>query len=287
MKSFLLAISLYLFCCTGVWAQSQAGQRANTTQHNTSTNPGVVLPSFSTANRLAIDSPATGLMVFDSTVQACYYYDGDHWQQLVNASKLKEVEASLCAMKSWFTIQQRLDYGETPWDIYKCDHHLLDSLYGKTYQGGLLAYLDTTDGTGLIAAPSDLVYFHTPWSTVNTVTGANKTAIGTGRSNTTTIVYGPALYAAYICDTLTLHGYTDWFLPAKDGLMALRTNLYLRGLGGFSTVAYWSSSEAITTQWSLPTNNKDNAWALDFGNNVGGDLAKNNQFRVRAVRAFE
>ncbi|MCJ7447915.1 MAG: hypothetical protein MUO72_09490 [Bacteroidales bacterium] len=37
----------------------------------------------------------------------------------------------------------------------------------------------------------------------------------------------------------------DWFLPSLDELSAMRTELYLYGIGGFSTLTYWSSSESF------------------------------------------
>ena len=70
------------------------------------------------------------------------------------------------------------------------------------------------------------------------------TAIGTGSQNTIDIVnancspYYPK--AANICDTLTLGGYSDWFLPSKDELNAMYLNigqgnaLGLGNIGGFT-----------------------------------------------------
>ena len=50
------------------------------------------------------------------------------------------------------TSQGLLDNGEEPIDIFQIGFPI-DSLLGKTYKGGLLAYLDTLVGKGLITTP--------------------------------------------------------------------------------------------------------------------------------------
>jgi len=49
----------------------------------TSNNKGILIPRMTSAEREAIVHPATGLMVFDSTEVAFWYYNGSNWQQLV------------------------------------------------------------------------------------------------------------------------------------------------------------------------------------------------------------
>ena len=46
----------------------------------TSNSKGLLIPRLSTAQRTGISSPPIGLMVYDSTAQTFFYYDGSAWQ---------------------------------------------------------------------------------------------------------------------------------------------------------------------------------------------------------------
>src|SRR3989339_813494 len=176
------------------------------------------------------------------------------------------------------TVQQRLDTNETPKQIYDSGIPL-DSLYGKTYQGGLIFHLNTTTGEGLVAAPTDQSTGE--WGCVGIeITGADGTAIGTGAQNTLDIIAGCATagIAAKLCADLVLNTYDDWFLPSKDELNAMYTNLQLSDFGGFADDYYWSSSEY----------DNDYAWGqLFFDLGIQNDPNKYSTLYVRAVRAFQ
>ncbi|MDR3302599.1 MAG: DUF1566 domain-containing protein, partial [Spirochaetaceae bacterium] len=108
------------------------------------------------------------------------------------------------------------------------------------------------------------------------------TAVGTGKRNTQIIVafcrnIGELDRAAELCDALEVNGYDDWFLPSKDELNLMYTNLKQKGLGEFSNSWYWSSSQGSTY----------GSWYQDFSNGSQYvSLGKHNTYSVRAVRAF-
>src|SRR6478736_3832368 len=51
----------------------------------TSNSKGLLIPRLTTTQRGAIVSPAKGLIVYDSTSQVIFYYDGAVWQGVSNS----------------------------------------------------------------------------------------------------------------------------------------------------------------------------------------------------------
>jgi uncharacterized repeat protein (TIGR02543 family) len=105
--------------------------------------------------------------------------------------------------------------------------------------------------------------------------------IGSGMNNTQLIVtaVGPGDYASKLCSDLSYGGYDDWFLPATDELNMMYKNLKKNGLGGFSNLGYWSSSE-----YPWPEANNGRFQYFSDGTIMSG--TKGGTRSVRAVRAF-
>ena len=163
---------------------------------------------------------------------------------------------------------------------------------GDLAHGGIVAYIlqsgdvgyDANVQHGLIAAPTNQSY-GVEWGCYGTlISGADGTAIGTGSQNTADILAGcsETNIAAYLCDTLTLGGYNDWFLPSKDELNKLYENigqgnaLGLGNVGGFASGIYWSSTESGSAY----------AWTQGFYYGLQPGNYKYGSNYVRAVRAF-
>ena len=145
--------------------------------------------------------------------------------------------------------------------------------YDKGYYSSGWRYLE--------AAPVSTEWTEKEWGSYGTKIGGTIWSIGTGQSNTTTIVtwlnsHSETGKAAQLCDDLVYGSYSDWFLPSLIELKRMHTNLKLFGVGGFADDLYWSSSEL----------NASIAWSLHFRAEYQDFTSKNDTVRVRAARAF-
>ncbi len=191
-----------------------------------------------------------------------------------------------CENFNFSQVQVLLDGGRTPQELY-AGNLPLDSLYGKRYAGGIIFYLDTADGTGLVAATEDQsgriawgcsgtdimgIANNQDFSVPDpeTAVGAR---IGDGAANTDAILAEctEAGIPAALCRNLG----ADWFLPSRGELNLMYTNLQLNGHGGLSDY-YWSSTEG----------NASVAWPQNFDDGAQVFNVKTNNAYVRAAKAF-
>jgi hypothetical protein len=151
---------------------------------------------------------------------------------------------------------------------------------GDTYQGGIIFYLSGTypNQRGLVCAQNDQGT-SVPWYSQGYIYyGTTSNAIGSGSTNTSSLVsiLGNGFYAAKFCDDLILNGFDDWFLPSRDELGLMYTNLKNNGFGNFTTASYWSSSECDYL----------NAYTQYFSSGRQSCNNKFHSYSIRAVRSF-
>jgi len=216
-----------------------------------STTKGFLPPRMTEVQRIAINSPVQGLMIYCTNCGANgepEYYNGSSWVNLAGNATAAGI--------------------------------------GSVYQGGILAYYlvfgdpgyDPTTPHGLIAASSDQSSSIIWWNGVyaNPVTAL---AIGTGLANTNAIInsQGPTQtnYAAGIAQAYTIGSYSDWYLPSKDELNKLYLNRV--AIGGFGSDIYWSSSAF----------NYSTTYVQNFGNGgMYNEFSNGSGIHVRAIRTF-
>jgi hypothetical protein len=149
---------------------------------------------------------------------------------------------------------------------------------GNQYQGGTIFYLDNTGQHGLVVTSLT----ENPaqgWGCFLTDIPETSATFGAGQTNTAAILAhcSEPNIAARLCDNLATGGYTDWFMPSKDELQLVYTNLHQHGMGGFVNHTYWTSTEHSPSY----------AWEIDFANGVAQRGSKGNSYqKVLAVRAF-
>jgi hypothetical protein len=182
-----------------------------------------------------------------------------------------------------------------PEEGFNCGGNELSANIGDTVYGGIVFYIDSTGQHGLVAALSDLEEQYKWGCYGESVEGADGIEIGTGLQNTIDIVNSNCMLVDFfseVIDGSTVYtysepyegqtaagaayehesgGYDDWYLPSKDELYEMYSNI-----GGPISGSYWSSSEYYNYL----------VWFVNFYSGSTLSLNKYRSYRVRVIRAF-
>ncbi len=156
---------------------------------------------------------------------------------------------------------------------------------GDFHEGGVIFYLDSTGEHGLVTTIIDQG-FNIQWGCPSLLSfGAKGLELGTGAQNTLDVVtacHTPNI-AASLCDTLTLNGYEDWFLPSRDELDSLFQH---HEIVSETATEYHGSVLHDGEYWSSSHYQDNTVWIqhLSEGNQSGA--LKDKEFYVRAIRSF-
>ena len=149
---------------------------------------------------------------------------------------------------------------------------------------GIVFYVTNGGLHGLEAAPAG--WNGSPadpasvWSNVDSIeigAASQGTAIGTGLANSNAIISqsGHTSSAAKLCRDYKGGGKTDWFLPSKDEIFQINTQI--AAVAGMTDNPYWCSTESDNRY----------GYSVNIIGNSAGDCAKYlNTNRIHPVRAF-
>ncbi|TKC02362.1 arabinofuranosidase catalytic domain-containing protein [Pedobacter cryotolerans] len=200
------------------------------------------------------------------------------------------VSANLTGLSSGTTYYARPYATNTLGTTYGTEISFSHLAIGMSFRGGKVAYIYQPSDPGyvegevhgIIAANGDLGLGNFGCS--GTVLGATATALGTGATNTATIITAcPTAAAASKANNYSVVDggvtYSDWYLPSINELRKLWDSRAV--VGGYATVRYWSSTESVV----IPSGS---AQVIIFNTGLITDAySKNNSTpNVRAIRYF-
>ena len=329
MKKLLPFFSIFLFFilhfsfCINLSAQGVAisisGNPADISAmlDVSSITKGVLIPRLTEVQKLAITSPATGLLIYQTNdTIGFWYFNGTIWVQAIGPIGPTGADGANGAtgVGTAGTTGATGLTGETgatgltgatgatgatgvtgpsggpigPTGPTGGFTHYVGELYG----GGVVFYVDNTDH-GLICSMIDLSTAQA-WSNVDTtLIGATAQSDWDGQGNTNAIITqsGHTSSAAKLCDDYTnvdygTGAYSDWYLPSCGELNHLWNNIYqvqkaLDSDGNGATTAIVRLDYWSSAEWNFYL-----AWVFGADNGIPYYHSKTDTYHVRAVRAF-
>ena len=151
---------------------------------------------------------------------------------------------------------------------------------GDTYEGGTIFYLDGTGG-GMVVHPGNVGGVE-QWGDTNHTVGTSD-LVGSGAANTAAIIAHATANSYTAAASLTVgtfNNFSDWYLPSKEEVQAIFTNLPTATIQGWiSTFPVWSSTEHFN-------NTSHRAYARNTNQTTPYGYAKTVGLYVMPIRNF-
>ncbi|MEA4859956.1 MAG: chitobiase/beta-hexosaminidase C-terminal domain-containing protein, partial [Sphaerochaeta sp.] len=255
-------------------------------------------PTFSSEGGSYVD--AVGILISSTASGATFYYTTDGNPPTTSSNEYSAYVPITDSTTSTVLQAMATYLGMTNSEVMSATY-TITSLYpvGSTGPaGGVIFHVNAdpsiTDWKYLEAAAADeatMLKFVGNNGTYNIGEGARGTAIGTGKTNTRTIVDVMASVEGYIaagaadvCDTKSVIfesiTYDDWFLPSRDELLSMYQQR--EAIGGFVT----TGDTAIHGYFSSTEESQNFATGVVFSTGEAWTRDKSGECHVRAIRSF-
>jgi len=184
------------------------------------------------------------------------------------------VSSAVYTVVPYITIEGRRVYSERE---FQFTTEAQIDIIGDIGPGGGIIFYDDGSGGGMEVYPTD---WTAEWGGYSESVMFCETNFGEGQENTDQIIAQTTDVgnAARLCDSCTIGGMTDWFLPSKDELQLIYTALVQTGLVQAEYENYWSSSNNGSSQSS--------SYAMHLGLGVWTQHLRYHSFYVWPVRVF-
>ncbi len=152
---------------------------------------------------------------------------------------------------------------------------------GDFFAGGIIFFIEPGTNHGLVAHTRDM---NATWGLSGTLAGAAYSYNGSENTDKIVALAGQGNYAAYICDTMTFQGYSDWYLPSIDELFSLfKESFILNKILGNDGDAN-TDVLGLGQYWSSTEKDAGNAFMLELGRTNAESKAQS--ATIRAIRRF-